>query len=140
MICPDCFETIVAPYITSHYRFQVVSETGCIVEDEMIVYVIEKGKFFIPNVFTPDDDNINDEIRFYPSPGIARVRQWIIFDRWGDAVYGKTDFDPADPSVYWDGTTQGSVILNPGVFPYVIELELVNGNREIHHGNITLLR
>jgi hypothetical protein len=140
ILCTDCFETVVAPYVTSHYRFQVVSETGCVVEDEMIVFVIEKGKFFIPNVFTPDGNHVNDEIRFYTSPGIGRVIRWVIFDRWGDAVFGKTDFDPDDPTVFWDGTTQGSVTLNPGVFPYIIEVELVNGNREIHHGNITLLR
>jgi hypothetical protein len=46
------------------------------------VFVLEKGKYLIPNVFSPNGDGINDEIRIYPTPGLKRVLQWIIFDRW----------------------------------------------------------
>jgi len=140
VFCQDCLESMVSPWETSVYHLQVTSVTGCVVEDEVTIYVIEKGKFFIPNIFTPNGDNVNDEIRFATSPGIARVLKWVVFDRWGNAVFGKTDFDPNDSSVYWNGSAQGSEKLNPGVFPYVIELELVNGNKETHHGTITLVR
>jgi hypothetical protein len=139
-LCFDCAEFEVSPWETTTYSFQVTSSSGCIRSDQMIVYVIEKGKYFIPNIFSPNGDQVNDEIRFHAAPGVGRVLKWIIFDRWGDAVFGKTDFDPADSAVFWDGRTSTGEFSNPGVFPYLIEIQLINGRRELHHGNITLLR
>jgi subtilisin-like proprotein convertase family protein len=139
-LCQDCPDFEVSPQETTTYSFQVTSSTGCMVEDEMTVFVLEKGNFFLPNVFSPNGDNINDEIRIFPGSGIQRVLQWVIFDRWGDAVYGKTNFDPDDPSVFWDGRTTTGDFSNPGVFPYVLEIQLINGNVELLHGNITLIR
>jgi hypothetical protein len=102
---------------------------------------VEKAKFFIPNIFSPNGDDVNDELIFSTGPGIVRVHKWLIFDRWGDEVYERLNFDPADPSVYWDGTaTQGSETLNPGVFTYIIDVELLTGKREIYYGSITLIR
>ncbi len=140
IFCMDCTNFNVSPHTTSSYRFQVISSTGCVLEDEVIIYVIEKGKYFIANVFSPNGDNINDEVRLYTSPGIVKVLKWIIFDRWGNAVFGKTNFDPADPSVVWNGYTPDGVKLNPAVFPYILEVELLNGKTEIYNGSITLLR
>jgi len=114
--------------------------TGCLLSDEMTVFVLEKGKFYIPNVFSPNGDVINDEVRIYPSPGIQKVLQWIIFDRWGNAVYGKTNFDPNDTSVFWDGRTTTGEFANPAVFPYIFEIQLINGAIELWRGNITLIR
>lgn len=140
ILCHDCPDFEVRPFETTTYTFTVESVTGCVKSDEMVVYVIERGQFYVPNIFSPNGDQINDEVRVNVGPGIERVLQWIIFDRWGNAVYGKTDFDPVDPSVFWNGTMQGGEPMNPAVFPYVLELRLINGNIEFHKGNITLIR
>jgi hypothetical protein len=139
-LCMDCPDFEVSPHTSTVYRYRVISSTGCVLNDEMIVYVLEKGKYFIANVFSPNGDNINDEIRLNASPGIERVLQWVIFDRWGNAVFGHNDFDPGDPSVYWDGYTPAGERLNPAVFPYLLQVRLLNGQIEIYHGTITLLR
>ena len=140
LLCQDCPDAVVRPFVTTPYRFTVTSATGCVISDELTVFVIEKGKFFIPNIFSPNGDAVNDEIRFYASPGIEKVLRWSIFDRWGNLVFSRDDFDPGDPNVYWNGTAQGSEMLNPGVFPFVVEVELINGNTEVHQGSITLIR
>ncbi len=140
VLCTDCPDFEVSPHETSSYRYKVISATGCVLDDEVIIYVIEKGKYFIANVFSPNGDGINDEIRLYTSPGILKVLQWVIFDRWGNAVFGRTDRDPTDPSLSWDGYTPRGERLNPAVFPYLLEVELVTGKTEIYHGTITLLR
>lgn len=139
-ICHACPDLDVSPLETSTYTFMVSSITGCVLSDEVSVFVLEKGKYFIPNVFSPNGDGINDEVRIYPTPGIKKVLQWVIFDRWGNAVYGKTNFDPNDTSVFWDGRTTTGEFANPEVFPYVFEIQLINGNIELLHGNITLIR
>jgi hypothetical protein len=139
-LCTPCDVLEVSPWETATYTFTVESATGCVRSDDVIVYVLERARYFIPNIFSPNGDGINDEIRIHPGPGIARVLQWIIFDRWGNAVYGATDFDPADTSVYWDGVTSTGETANPAVFPYLLEVQLINGGREIYHGDITLIR
>jgi gliding motility-associated-like protein len=138
--CMDCPSVDVSPSETTTYTYHVVSVTGCERSDQMIVYVVEKAKYYLPNVFSPNNDGINDEIRLNPTPGIEKVIQWIIFDRWGNAVFGKRNFDPNDPSVFWNGQTTTGEFTNPGVFPYLIEFQLINGKTEIYHGDITVLR
>jgi gliding motility-associated-like protein len=139
-LCHDCPDFDISPQETTMYTFQVTSITGCVVQDQVTVFVVEEGKFYIPNVFSPNGDGINDEVRISPTPGIQKVLQWVIFDRWGDAVFGKTNFDPNDTSVFWDGRTTTGDFANPAVFPYLLEIQLINGNIELLHGNITLIR
>jgi hypothetical protein len=79
-------------------------------------------------------------IRLHSSSGIQKVIRWVIFDRWGSAVFGRTNFNPDDPGVYWDGRTTTGAMANPGVFPYILEVQLINGKNEIYRGDITLIR
>lgn len=140
IICTDCVTEEVSPLETTTYSYQVMSNSGCVLSDEMIVYVLDQARFYIANVFSPNGDGINDIINLNSTGGIETVLQWIIFDRWGDAVFGATNFDPMDASVFWDGRTSTGEFSNPGVFPYVIEFQLISGKRRVHHGEITLLR
>jgi subtilisin-like proprotein convertase family protein len=139
-LCLDCPDFDVSPGETTTYTYTVTSISGCERSDKMIVYVVEKAKYYIANVFSPNGDGVNDEVRLNPTPGIEKVLQWIIFDRWGDAVFGKTDFAPSDGSVFWNGQTSTGENANPGVFPYLLEVQLINGKIEVFHGDITLLR
>jgi hypothetical protein len=139
-LCTGCPTFEINPWETTTFEYQVTSATGCTKTDQVTVFVVEKGKYFIPNIFSPNGDNINDEVRLFPGPGIGKVLQWIIFDRWGNAVFGKTDFDPLDSSVFWNGQATTGEFVNPGVFPYLIELQLINGKTELYHGDITVIR
>ena len=139
-LCADCPDFDVSPGETTNYTLFVTSVTGCERSDKVIVYVVEKAKYYMANVFSPNGDGINDEVRLNPTPGIEKVLQWIIFDRWGNAVFGKTNFNPSDGSVFWNGQTSTGENANPGVFAYLLEVQLINGKTEVFHGDITLLR
>ncbi len=139
-ICTDCEMHEVSPLETTAYSFEVTSTSGCVLSDAMNVYVLDQARFYIANVFSPNGDGINDIINLNSTGGIETVVQWVIFDRWGNAVFGATNFDPMDASVFWDGRTSTGDFPNPGVFPYVIEFQLISGKRRVHHGEITLLR
>jgi hypothetical protein len=41
---------------------------------------------------------------------------------------------------FWNGRTSTGEFANPAVFPYIFEIQLINGNIELLHGNITLVR
>lgn len=62
-----------------------------------------------------------------------------IYNRWGDQVYYKTNFQPNDPSQGWDGTFKNQK-LNPGVFIYLIEVEWTNGETKKLWGDLSLIR
>jgi subtilisin-like proprotein convertase family protein len=140
LLCSNCPLFEVSPLETTTYTYQLTSSTGCTLEDHVTVFVLDRAKYYIANVFSPNGDGINDEVRVNPTPGLQRVLKWVIFDRWGDAVYGRTDFDPLDTSVFWDGRTTTGDFANPGVFPYIIEVQLISGKVQIFNGDITLIR
>lgn len=85
---------------------------------------------FIPNIFTPNDDNKNDE--FYVMGKNIEVNQLIIYDRWGEKVFESNDGSA------WDGTFRDQP-LNSAVFYYYAEITTVDGT-EIQKGNVTLIR
>lgn len=87
---------------------------------------------FVPNTFTPNDDNLNDVLKVM-GEGIVSMHLHI-FDRWGEEVY-ETELQEEG----WDGTFKDEP-LSPAVFFYYLEYELENGSEAIQKGSITLLR
>ena len=91
---------------------------------------------FLPNVMTPNGDQINDAFEpLYP----CRVTQFDlnIFDRWGKEVFTSSSYDQR-----WDGSC-GSGLCPSGVYYYVIKFQgdpLVEAENEVHRGHVTLLR
>lgn len=71
-------------------------------------------RYRLPNVFTPNSDNINDF--FVPFPGYTSVErvEMQIFNRWGVLV-----FETVDPEIRWDGRDKNTNSLCPeGVYFY----------------------
>ncbi|TXF88903.1 T9SS type B sorting domain-containing protein [Neolewinella aurantiaca] len=56
----------------------------------------------IPELITPNGDNVNDEFRLY-SDCPAEDYTLMIFNRWGQPVFESTNYEQA-----WDGTVDGS--------------------------------
>lgn len=54
--------------------------------------------YFLPNVFSPNEDGPNDVFRAYPWKFVDSVHV-VIHNRWGELV-----FQTSDPEVGWDGT------------------------------------
>ena len=93
-------------------------------------------KVYIPNIFSPNGDGINDffEIFFDPFTTIQRVLKVEIIDRWGNLVYVSEGIMPK-----WDGQFRGRP-LDPAVFLYSIQLELLGGRTELLQGSLNLVR
>jgi hypothetical protein len=54
-------------------------------------------------------------------------------------IYEGINFLPNDPAIGWDGTLNGK-LLNPDVFVYWAEVELIDGQKTIFKGEVTLIR
>ncbi len=138
--CPACLTYQAAPLESTTFRVLVEDSLGCQVEEEVFVQVIEKGKIFVPNVFSPNGDGQNDRVQIYSGPGVEEFIFFGIYDRWGNQVYGAEKFALADlPLIGWDGTLEGDM-LTPAVFTYIVQYRLLNGKIEIKTGDILLVR
>ncbi len=122
----------------TNYTIDVVNQIGCRASDEMMVRTKNQMRVFIPNVFSPNGDLINDKFTVYSGPEVVNISKMIIFDRWGEKLFEKNNFPPNDEDEGWDGYLRGKV-MNPQVFVYYIEVEYINGDIENFKGDVTLI-
>ena len=131
--CATCSTTVVNPTVTTQYVVTVSNSPYCKVQDTVNVIVdVNCGDFFVPNVFSPNDDGLNDFINVHGRCIQSFVLQ--IFNRWGEKV-----FETSSLSESWDGTWRGKK-LDTGVFVYKAEGTSIDGQTFKFKGNITLLR
>jgi gliding motility-associated-like protein len=97
-------------------------------------------EIFIPNIFSPNGDGINDQFFISSHPeAIANIPFMRVYDRWGGLVFEGIGRLPNLPLEGWDGKVGGEV-LNPGVFAWVAEVEYTDGLRETLFGDVSLVR
>lgn len=139
LTCLNCPNPQANPRTTTTYTVTAKTAAGCTSQDQVTVFVTcDKGNVFIPNTFSPNGDGSND--RFYPrGTGIGTIRALRVFNRWGELVYEKTNFNPNDASAGWDGTYKGQK-LSPDVFVYTCEVVCSNGNQLLFKGDVTLIQ
>jgi gliding motility-associated-like protein len=117
-----------------------VANNGCRDEDKVTVIVDRRRFVYVPNVFSPDKDGDNDWFSVFAKEGTVRnIKSLEVFDRWGNAMYTITDFQPNDPALGWNGTFRGDD-MNPGVYVWYMEVEFIDGVVELYKGDVTLIR
>lgn len=136
---PGELDITASPTRTTTYVLTVFNGT-CSAQDDITVEVDVDANVYIPNVFSPNGDGINDAFAIAGDPTvIERVDRFTIFDRWGDVVHNARDFSIDNPSAAWDGTWDGRS-LQPGVFVYAVRATLNDGTQLIRKGSVTLVR
>lgn len=137
--CFNCPDPKAAPKQTTKYSVEVKNNGGCSSNDHLTVFVVCKGgNLFIPNTFSPNGDGAND--KFYPrGTGIALIKSFRVFDRWGEVVYERINFSANDASAGWDGTYKGQKLATD-VYVYSCEVVCENNETLSFKGDVTLLR
>jgi gliding motility-associated-like protein len=138
--CTDCLYPTFTAQQTTFLEVLVTDLNGCTSIARILLLVDETVPVFIPNVFSPNNlDGANDRFTIYGNPEqITEILSLNIFDRWGDQVFVKENFQVNDPSQGWDGKARGK-LLNKAVFVYWAELLLQNGERIIVEGDVLLM-
>ena len=80
----------------------------------------------MPNVFTPNNDGVNDVLLPISSRHIKEV-VFNVYNRWGTIVF-QTD----NPQIEWDGKDMNSnEVVSDGIYFYTITIEsiLLDGNQ-----------
>ncbi len=136
--CNNCLNPYATPAIETMYTILIRDAEGCEITDSILIRVERKGDIYIPNVFSPNGDDINP-VFYAKSFGIQAVYHMSIFDRWGELMYRGEGLNFNDPFSGWDGSFRGTTV-NPGVYIYLIEVVHSDGTKEIKSGDILLLR
>jgi gliding motility-associated-like protein len=137
--CTDCLEPVMNPLENTSYFLEIYDTLGCSIMDSVLVSRENDIGIYIPNVFSPNEDGINDMFFIKAGKSVEVVVLLRIYDRWGNIIYENTNFPPNDPAFGWDGHTN-SLYVNPGVYVYMTELRYTDGESILLVGDITVIK
>jgi gliding motility-associated-like protein len=138
--CDTCADVFLKPRENTLYTVTATGPEGCTAEAHVSVHVKINHRVYVPNVFSPNGDGMNDY--FYPNvtKHVQKVAYFRVYTRWGEQVFENKNFLPdTTERVGWDGIFRNDQA-NTGVYVWVMEIELLNGNRELYKGDVTLMR
>ena len=107
------------------------------------IVCLDNCQFFVlPNIFTPNGDNLNATFRPRLSSPVVRVR-FQAFNRWGAKVFEGSQ----DPLINWDGggarsESGNSATVSGGIYYYLAEVEFADFKRtkRIYKGWVEVVR
>ncbi len=138
--CDSCRSTLARPFFTQTFLVNAEDANGCSDTATVKISVDKKCPFFVPNVISAGaTSGQNDHVIFQAAPCVEEVLRFAIFDRWGELVFEKRNFQPNDPAAAWDGFSRGKAA-NFGVFTWIAEYRIVDGQRVFVGGDVTVLR
>ncbi|MDO8367526.1 MAG: choice-of-anchor L domain-containing protein [Saprospiraceae bacterium] len=137
--CLDCRNpSVYSLEFPTYFEVVVTDSLGCRAEDQILVSVEKMRKVFVPTGFTPNGDFTNDLLLVHGQSG-SKALDFRVYDRWGELVFQLKDFAFNDDTKGWDGTFRNQPC-EPGVYVWILEVEYVDGVREVYKGNTTLIR
>jgi gliding motility-associated-like protein len=137
--CDTCSNTFVTPTENMIIQVKVVDKYGCEAWEDIAIRVSVTKRVWAPNVFTPDGNNVNDGFTLFGNPTLERIEMLAIYDRWGENVFLKEDFEPGVPEEGWDGLLNGTE-MNPAVFAWIARVRFFDGEVRWLSGDVTLAR
>ena len=114
----------------------VIHESGCTDTLTQIIDVEPQVRYFLPNAFTPNFDNINDEFR---GNGVLAGATGFDFQIWNR--YGELVFRTEDPFEAWNGQKNNTGEAAPnGVYVVVVTYVNPRGKLIELKGFVTLIK
>ncbi len=120
----------------------LTDENGCTQSDTLNIHldITEEIEVYIPNIFSPDGDGLNDVWSISGNKAIKEIEYLAIYDRWGEQVYSKKHI-PLDTyrTELWDGSYKGYKV-NQGVYVYILRLKTYDGKQIVKARDVTVVR
>ena len=112
---------------------------GCVDSAYITIDVQEILLFYVPNTFTPDNDNYNQTFQPVFHSGYDPFDfELLIFNRWGETI-----FESHNADIGWDGTYggEGTEIVADGTYTWKIEFKTkYTDERKVVTGLVNLIR
>lgn len=136
-ILQPCLDQIFTPLSTTTLHVTVANDAGCMDSDDITVFVRKDRHVYIPNIFSPNDDGINDFFFIQGGKDVRKIVSFQVYDRWGTQVFQNLDILPNDEINGWNGRFRDRR-MNPGVFVYWALIEFIDGEVELYKGDVTI--
>lgn len=93
----------------------------------------------IPNAFTPNGDGKNEIFYIRGGPQGSRIKDFSIFNRWGQKIFQRTNIPTDDPAFGWNGSYKGVAVI-PETYIYTVTLLLADKSSQVFNGTVILIR
>ena len=127
---------VVAPMETTTYTVTCITPNGCeasaSAEIEVMPPQCNEDDVFIPNAFSPNGDNNNDQL--FVRSKFIREMEFFVVDRWGEEVWRTNNQNEG-----WDGSYEGET-LQPDTYAYCLKVTCVNDQVYKKSGNVSILK
>jgi gliding motility-associated-like protein len=115
------------------------SSLGCADTVTRVIIVQDEVIFYVPNTFTPDNDDYNEYFQAIFTSGYDPFDfNLYIFNRWGELIW-----ESHDASVGWDGTygVDRSLPVQDGTYTWKIDFKTsINDERIEVVGHVNVIR
>jgi gliding motility-associated-like protein len=116
------------------YYLYITDRRGCKIETAEVILTDKCCEMFVPNVFSPNGDLLNDDVVLKNRGQIESI-QFAIYDRWGQQLFTTTD-----ANVRWNGTYKGAPMPMETYF-YSLKLKCISQESLLYkNGEIILIR
>jgi gliding motility-associated-like protein len=118
----------------------ITDSLGCFLDEYGFFVLSVSDSLLVPNFFSPNGDNVNDEFRIFTEmdqtdPNQMVIERFKVFNRWGQLVY-----EGSGPDARWDGQYNGKAA-PADVYIYQIVVDITkSGRRADLKGQVTLAR
>ncbi len=111
-------------------QLAIMDNGGCVdtVRKEIIVVLLPK----VPTAFTPNGDGHNDML--FVKGGPFKTMYFRTYNSWGEILFETTEQDKG-----WDGTYKGQKV-PLGVYVWILDVDMFNGDHIRKTGDITILK
>lgn len=123
--------------VTGEYDVTLVATTehGCMDTITRTVIVLPEVLIFVPNTFTPDNDEFNQNWGIVIEGIDIYDFSLQVYNRWGEMVW-----ESNDPAMTWDGTYNGRVVEN-GTYTWSIAArDEINDGKHEWQGHVNVMR
>jgi gliding motility-associated-like protein len=117
------------PSFKGCYRISAVDRSGNESELSEVLCNDNCPYYELPNVFTPNDDGLNDEFQaynifdeqtnMYKCPRFVKSVEFYVYDRYGKEVYSNINETEQSLLIRWDGRNNNGQEMPSGVYFYL---------------------
>jgi hypothetical protein len=136
---PELLNPVAQPFITTKYEVTIITPEGCKSVSRTTIEVDRRIHIYAPNVIDPLDPNNSTFLIFSSDESIKEISLLQVYDRWGAMVFENREIQPNDVSAGWKGDHRGEQV-QPAVFVWQAEVLLVDGEKVLLTGDVTVVR
>jgi gliding motility-associated-like protein len=108
---------------------------NCPDSTEMPITVEPSFEIYIPNAFTPDNDQYNQTFAVDGYGLLEEGFTFEIYNRWGEMIFRTTDIHQG-----WDGTYRSSEAVQDGVYTWIVYFKDLTHASHRREGHVSLLK